>query len=511
LNPVYQINLGQTMAVNKDVGGGDKPVTRASNQLSFLFLLFGAIGTIAVFLFPGTLGMIIAVGAILTYFLIGFFVDKRVKNSEKFADSLYYLGFLLTLLALLKFTLGEEKTTAELIKSMGTGMATTICGLSLRVIMLQFRETISDQDEEAKDIISKELRVLEERIDFSKKLFIEVESTTLKSINTFSRLIEDGTKDLGSSLINMTKEMNVCTKEISSNTVAARTLLEKLFEPSIKSVTKTNESIENGLNELCTTLASLTERVNAVNVPKKMIENRMDRMIEIFQEKATEGLEPLVEAQKEIVESIKTMQPQLNLLNNLLAGHNNFVKETVSITSNILNTAKAISTAGEAFILAGTEAGNYGQVIRELTDNMKHSINNMGDIANAQKILVAKIMELTTDMEGTEVTIRNMQISIIGTIKEELTNINGQLKSVNKEVGEVTSATERNLTVLNELGVTIDTNLRENILKLNSFGEEIAKDLKSTKTIISDAEQVASELKEATMEVSTFLRDELKR
>lgn len=500
------------MDVNNEVGVVDKPVTRASNQLSFLFFIFGAIGATAVFLFPGTLGMILAVGTILTYFLIGFFSDKRAKNSEKFADSLYYLGFLLTLLALLKFTLGEEgKTTQELIKSMGTGMATTICGLSLRVLMLQFRETISDQDEEAKDTISKELRLLEEQSAISKELFIKVESTTLESINTFSRLVQDGTKDLSSSLMNMTEEMNVCTERISSNSAAAGDLLQKLLEPSITMVTKTTEKIENELNELCTSLTSLTRRVDAVNVPKRIIEDRMNKMIEIFQEKATEGLEPLVEAQKEMVKSINTMQPQLNLLNGLLVGHNNFIKETVIITSNNLNTAKAISTAGEAFILAGKEAGNYGQVIRELTDNMKHAVNNMGDIANAQKILVANIKELTTDIEAIEVTIRNMPVSFVDTINKELSNINGRVKLVNEEVTEVTSATERNLKLLNELEVTIDKNVRENITKLNSFGEEITKDLQSTKMKIADAEHAASDLKEATIEVSTFLRDELRR
>src|SRR4051812_17057375 len=85
-------------------------------QLAVAFIIFlvvgGALAPVNAWL-PA-----VSVGA---YFLLGLFLTRTQKNSDKFADSLYYLGLLLTLWALLLSTLDTSSATDSIISNLGTG------------------------------------------------------------------------------------------------------------------------------------------------------------------------------------------------------------------------------------------------------------------------------------------------------------------------------------------------------------------------------------------------------
>lgn len=125
---------------------------RYQQQMTAVFLACFALGAGATFVHPW-----LPVLFVFIYFGIGLFTTRAQRNSERFADSLYYLGFLLTLVALLNATLGD-KVTEQIVQNLGTGLSTTLAGLALRVVVLQFRETVSDQEEEAQAGLEAEVR-----------------------------------------------------------------------------------------------------------------------------------------------------------------------------------------------------------------------------------------------------------------------------------------------------------------------------------------------------------------
>ena len=75
--------------------------------LTVLFIIFLLIGTGTVILFHGRTAMMASAVVILIYAVFGFFLDRKVKNTEKYADSLYYL-FLLTDIIIEVHTGGEK-------------------------------------------------------------------------------------------------------------------------------------------------------------------------------------------------------------------------------------------------------------------------------------------------------------------------------------------------------------------------------------------------------------------
>src|SRR6266704_2190506 len=126
-------------------------IMKFQHQMTVVFLVCLVLGSIVTFLRPW-----IPVLFVFIYFAVGMFAVKIQRNSERFADSLYYLGFLLTLVALVNATLGD-KVTEDIVRNLGSGLSTTLAGLALRVIVLQFRETITDQEEEAQLALEDEI------------------------------------------------------------------------------------------------------------------------------------------------------------------------------------------------------------------------------------------------------------------------------------------------------------------------------------------------------------------
>ncbi len=75
---------------------------------------------------------------------MGYQLEKQSGQQEQFADSIYYLGFLFTLISLaaaLFYLSGPELDLAHLVSKFGLALATTILGLAIRVALVNFAPT----------------------------------------------------------------------------------------------------------------------------------------------------------------------------------------------------------------------------------------------------------------------------------------------------------------------------------------------------------------------------------
>jgi hypothetical protein len=141
----------------------------ARNPLTIAFLLALLVGLLAELFAPAMLGMGLAVGAMGLYFIFGLMTPKTTRNTEKFADSLYYLGFILTLgalfLAMVPSFQSTQITSEAIIEKFGIAILTTFIGMSLRIILLQLRHTTTDQEEEARESITQYVVSLQKEIE----------------------------------------------------------------------------------------------------------------------------------------------------------------------------------------------------------------------------------------------------------------------------------------------------------------------------------------------------------
>jgi hypothetical protein len=94
-------------------------------------------------------------------------IFKSVGSSDSYqntlisqlADSVYFLGFLWTLWALIdSFVLKSNTAAASIFRTFGYALVTTSCGMFLRLAILQFRYTAIDQGSEAEVSIEEKLQ-----------------------------------------------------------------------------------------------------------------------------------------------------------------------------------------------------------------------------------------------------------------------------------------------------------------------------------------------------------------
>lgn len=183
-----------------------KPVSAATLRRTFLVAL--VLGTIPIAFggrfqggqFP-VLMQAAAVAVMLGY---GFWVWYRTRllyNVEQIADSLYYLGFLFTLMALL-FNLvpglsgaPDAPNTAMVLQRFGLALVTTIVGMGGRLYLIQFRREIADEEQEIHDQIAAAVHRLAHELDLSvgylKDASAQVSRTFIESANVAITSIND--------------------------------------------------------------------------------------------------------------------------------------------------------------------------------------------------------------------------------------------------------------------------------------------------------------------------------
>lgn len=120
-------------------------------RLATAWLVVFCVGSLLIIYFPAIQPSRLAlpIGAMLLYFGYGLTVNDR--HTEKFADSLYFMGFLWTLIALIGALFGGRLAAASVFRAFAYGLVTTAVGMLLRTLVLQFQHTLPDRMVQAQE------------------------------------------------------------------------------------------------------------------------------------------------------------------------------------------------------------------------------------------------------------------------------------------------------------------------------------------------------------------------
>jgi hypothetical protein len=120
-----------------------------------------ALGYSAASQYSPTATLFVLLGLLIGYTGYGYAVRK--KNAVQFADSLYYMGFLWALFALITtFVLwpAPKLTTETVLAAFGYALVLTCCGMLLRLVTVYFQDTLSDRLLDAQDTIDRRVSTL---------------------------------------------------------------------------------------------------------------------------------------------------------------------------------------------------------------------------------------------------------------------------------------------------------------------------------------------------------------
>jgi predicted nucleic acid-binding Zn-ribbon protein len=116
--------------------------------------------------FSRTSTMVGLIGLLIAYAAYGY--SLRKKNTLQFADSLYYMGFLWALFALIATFVvwpAPKLTPDVVLTTFGYALVTTFSGMLLRLLIIQFRVTAPDRLVHAQEAIDRQVAALNQQIN----------------------------------------------------------------------------------------------------------------------------------------------------------------------------------------------------------------------------------------------------------------------------------------------------------------------------------------------------------
>ncbi len=261
---------------------------------------------------------IAAVGAMLVYFAAGFVFRAQMRSTERFADSLYYQGFILTLFALLLALAGNaahQLTSEGIIEQFGLAIWTTFVGMTGRILIIQLMN--GDEGEEvARESISHYVRELNKEVKTALELFRTHRESVLTEAE---RLASEAKRSRNESNVAMAEVIN----EISS-----------FVESAMK---KLDESVE-----------ALTGRIANLDIPTDVVSDHirgvattMRSDLEQLRWDLGASTTEYAKALRENTAILLSAQSDLDRLKQSLADANRVVAESMRATTESLSTTHA--------------------------------------------------------------------------------------------------------------------------------------------------------------------------
>lgn len=321
----------------------------AKNRLRKSFLTAFIIGVVIIlppmeFLpYEGIIKIIFAVILMALYWLAGAKYLHSANTRAVFADSLYYLGFLFTFVALVGAMIQlNELDIQSIIGQMGPALVTTVIGMAARIYLTQFEAITSEPETEAINTISN----LSAEIIRSLKSLESVLRTCENQIGSFSNKLRDvNFSSLQREFNNLAvsvKDLESSSKELKSSTEQTKFIVDgthRTFDGLDASVSTTKEN----LNNLDASVSNARKNLDNINISTGDIAKLNDN----------------IERTAETVEGIgKKLEARI----------------TLSTTEAVTSIADAAKEAGKA----KDEATN-------LTSTLKKTVIDVVDFLNRQK------------------------------------------------------------------------------------------------------------------------------
>jgi hypothetical protein len=327
-----------------------KPVTvlgrDALSALNFCFLATTLAGALFEY-FGNEVG---ACGSMLVFLIYGFAFRKDIPSIERFADSTYYQGFILTLFALIVALTGrgaESLKSTQIIAQFGVAVWTTFIGMTGRIAIIQFLTTVRDQDEEARQSIAAYVVELNQEV-----------RTTLDELRGFRNAVVQSATQISNDLA---EESTRNRKETSEAIKSALSVLVQSVERSGKTL---NASVEK-----------LTRRIESLEIPTDAFSGPIGEMTAALTADVARMRKEIDEGSRELAKTIREnaaimvdAKGEISIFKDSLSEANSLIAQASNTTADSLAATRAnLSTSAQAARGVDQLAKTAGALAEQLT------------------------------------------------------------------------------------------------------------------------------------------------
>ena len=277
---------------------------QSASRLRFAFLLAylaGAAVIAASVVIPVELPVLIGLpNAVMLLYLLGFvFVRQKAHMVEPFADSLFYLGFLFTVTALVASLLPYAMEVAipsveAVLAQFAVALTTTLFGLIGRVVLRQFAITVDRAEAEAQASLFERTQAFNEQLDgvisrfqaTADRLNTDLEQSVNASVEGIEAAGKAGIAELRETATTAREAIGQSTAEIVDQLDIR---MQQAFRNSTASVDKFSESLatlkgrtDQALEPFSNELRGLSSDLRHVREAAMRNEERITRIFESY-------------------------------------------------------------------------------------------------------------------------------------------------------------------------------------------------------------------------------------
>jgi hypothetical protein len=389
------------------------PKQSVLREQSFLFRgksLFAAsvlIGSASIFASepfnaPMLLGVVLPITVMGIYLFIGLngFVDTI--DTETFADSVYYLGFLLTLISLsaaLFYLRNEDPSLNLLVAKFGLALITTIVGLAVRVAMVNFQIKGAQARQYAEERLSSAVERFANDLELTCDKMEVLLQGTIEKVEATSNSVRSASEQAHAAII----------QSSDSN----RAQLNEMYDAMGSQWTKTVEEVSSTMEkELSSSVAVAAEQIKGIG-------SKLEEEIGNFRLEDDVLSKALDKPLNELAHTIRTARV-------LLAKEYNLLKESSKDHSEIQEQFTYLSEALESGRQTVT-------ILHQHSEKLSKAFEALGSLDTGLVALGQHAESTSQSLETMNTTVSSSAVSFsedVATSKESFMKLNQSLNAL---------------------------------------------------------------------------------
>ena len=324
--------------------------------------------------FSPPMTMLVLVVLLAAYAGYGYFLPK--KNTLQFADSLYYMGFLWALFALIAaFVIWPApKLTADaVLTTFGYALVSTFCGMLLRLVMIQFQDTAPDR-----------LVRAQETIDHRVAALIQQLNDATMEITTFR---DRAASDLGGTLYDLVQSLTDIREKIAEqHRIMAKSLSEG-FESSLQDI---------------------LGRLSAIHIPQGMLTTEVERLVGALRKQGEDFEKAAHKLDKSLMQAA----------------------ETVTSFGDSLYGSENAKQVGDAINELSVKIKERTEQFGEMTTALEQSRTELDSQLNSVQSLRSAVSTVATQLSVFETELRELSsVSMSAEVRNGLMNVQNAIRS----------------------------------------------------------------------------------
>lgn len=415
----------------------------------FLLVLIVKVLTslLTLFLSKGQLDLVFWIFAfILPLFALCLYVIYGIKRAdaeigrEKFADSCYYLGFLITIFAIV-FSLIDLPNIGDNLYQIavrfGVAMISTAFGLSVRVYLINFRKEVDDAIIEAEDSLIRGAEKFKSSIESATNSFEILEQKVTSSTEGIIAHMNDRIDKLSIDYSNrLNEQFLLCEQKISESSILINT-----------SISDNNQRINDSILRLKTTVDEISEalKVDVQSFSNSLLGKLNDFTIpdDFFKERLSPAIGNLVSE-----------------IENLQASLSSIAQKNIESMDNLTSSLSLLNKRSNIGVKALDKIESFSSDLGDVSLSLTNASDRIGEISNifSTPDFQNKVAKISSSISDIYLTMKSLESGIVE-ISQSFKSTPQLPPDFNSKLNDIASSVNSSSGLINEISILLKNRL----------------------------------------------------